>query len=76
MNYRNFDKSRVLALRWSGFAPQEIWRTADQAGSLGDYTLADADNDGDIELVMAMKFNKGTILQKSRSTIAIYELNE
>lgn len=73
--YRNFNKSRVVALNWNGFAFQEKWKTSEQAGYLADFTLADADNDGQDEIVMAIKFQQKNLLQKGRSTVVIYELN-
>ncbi len=74
--YRNFDKSRVVALQWNGFAPQETWRTSDQNGYLADFSVADADNDGLPEIVMVMSFKQGSLFQKGRSTVVIYELNK
>lgn len=74
--YRNFSKSRVVALRWNGFALQESWRSSDQSGYLADFALADADNDGQNELVMALKYKDKNVLQKGSSTILIYELNK
>ena len=63
-------------MKWDGVTLHEEWQTADQAGYLADFTLADADNDGEIELVMAIKFQHQNILQKGRSSIVIYELNQ
>ncbi|MFK5926585.1 MAG: VCBS repeat-containing protein [Desulfuromusa sp.] len=74
--YRNFNKSRVVALKWDGFALQESWKTSDQRGYLADYTLADADNDGQDELVMVVKFQQKNLIQKGRSTVVVYELNQ
>lgn len=73
--YRNFDKSRVIALKWDGFTLKQSWSTAEQGGYLADFALADADNDGQDELVMVVKFKQQNLLQKGRSTIVIYELN-
>lgn len=75
-HYRNFDKSRVVALKWDGFSLRESWETAKQQGYLADFTLADADNDGQNELVMAVKFKHRNLLQKGRSSVVIYELNQ
>ncbi|MCD6582037.1 MAG: hypothetical protein J7K90_09570, partial [Desulfuromusa sp.] len=72
--YRNFNKSRIVALKWDGFALRESWETADQGGYLADFTLADADNDGQDELVMVIKFKQDNLLQKGRSSVVIYEL--
>jgi hypothetical protein len=74
--YRNFDKSRVIALKWDGIALQQSWRTSDQNGYLADYTVADADNDGKKELVMAITYSRKGKLQKGRSTIIVYELDQ
>ena len=74
--FRNFDKSRVVALKWDGSALQENWKTSGQTGYLADYTLADADNDGQDELVMVVKFKQQNLLQKGRSAVIIYELNQ
>ena len=52
----------------------ENWQTASQQGYLGDFTLADADNDGSAELVMAIKFMHGGLTEAARASIVIYEL--
>ncbi len=54
--YRKFTESRLVSLSWNGFQMVENWRTAGLKGYLGDYALADADNDGKQQLVMAVKF--------------------
>ena len=72
--YRRFKKSRLVALNWNGFALTDSWQTASQAGYLGDFALADADNDGKDELVMAVKFQHKGLTDKARSAIVIYEL--
>lgn len=74
--YRNFTKSNVTAFRWDGYSLVETWRTSRQNGYLADFTVADADNDGQDELVMAVKFSNKNILQKGRSTVVIYELSK
>ena len=72
--YRSFKKSRLVALAWNGFALTERWQTASQPGYLGDFALADADNDGKAELVMAVKFKHKGLTDEARSTVVIYEL--
>ena len=74
--YRNFDKSRVIALKWDGFTLKQIWSTAEQGGYLADFTLADADNDGQDELVMVIEFKRKNLMQKGRSAVVIYELKQ
>ncbi|MEA3363676.1 MAG: VCBS repeat-containing protein [Thermodesulfobacteriota bacterium] len=74
--YRNFNKSRVIALKWNGIALQQSWSTLDQNGYLADFTLADADNDGQNELVMVVTFKKKNLVREGRSAMVIYELNQ
>ena len=73
--YRKFQRSRVVSLTWNGFALTENWRTSTQSGYLGDFALADADNDGSSELVMVVKFQHKGLTVDARSSIVIYELN-
>ena len=72
--YRRFKKSRLVALNWNGFALTDRWQTASQAGYLGDFALADADNDGKDELVMAVKFQHAGLTDVARSSVVVYEL--
>jgi hypothetical protein len=72
--YRRFKKSRLVSLTWNGFALTENWQTASQPGYLGDFALADADNDGKDELVMAVKFQHAGLTDAARSSVVVYEL--
>jgi hypothetical protein len=73
--YRSFSKSRLVSLTWNGFALTENWQTATQPGYLGDFAVADADNDGKTELVMAVQFKSGGLLSgEARSAVVIYEM--
>ena len=69
-----FKRSRLVALNWDGYSLLENWRTASQAGYLADLALADADNDGSLELVMAIRFQTSNVLEEARSSIVTYEL--
>lgn len=73
--YRKFKESRAIAMSWNGFALVENWRTASQKGYLGDFILADADNDGSMELVLAVKFKHKGVIDDARSAVVIYELD-
>lgn len=73
--YRMYKESRMIALTWNGFAMNESWRTSDQNGYLADFALADSNNDGDKEIVMAIKFKHKSLLEDARSTIVTYQLN-
>jgi hypothetical protein len=72
--FRRFKQSRIVSLAWNGFSMTENWQTSSQQGYLGDFTLADADNDGNAELVMAIKFKHGGLTEAARASIVIYEL--
>ncbi len=72
--FRRFNRSRIVALAWNGFSLVENWQTASQQGYLGDFSLADADNDGKAELVMVIQFMHGGLMEAARSSIVIYEL--
>lgn len=74
--FRNFTESNIVAMKWDGNTLTESWRTTSQNGYLADFTVADADNDGDDELVMVIKFQHKNLLQKGRSAVVIYELNQ
>jgi hypothetical protein len=73
--WRKYRKSRLVALTWNGHAMDESWRTASQQGYLGDFVVADADNDGANDLVMAVKFKHAGYLNKARSAVVIYAMD-
>lgn len=73
--YRKFMESRLVAVVWNGFALVESWRTAGQKGYLGDFAIADGDNDGKVELVMAVKFKHKGIIDDARAAVVIYEMD-
>jgi hypothetical protein len=73
-NFREFKNSRIVSLAWNGFALVEQWQTAAQRGYLADFALADADNDGVDELVMAVKFKHKGMIDQARSAVVIYEM--
>lgn len=74
--YHNYTKSRVIALNWNGFSLQELWRTTDQGGYLADFFYADANNDGKDELIMAIQFQRKTLIGGGRSTVVIYKIDQ
>lgn len=74
--FRDFGKNRIMAMNWDGFALVEAWSIPDQAGYLADFALADADNDGELELVTAVKFRQNNLLQQGHAAVVIYELNQ
>jgi hypothetical protein len=72
--YRLYDGNRLLAMAWNGTNLVESWRTPQQQGYLADTVLADIDNDGLTELVMAIQFKEEGILSDGSSAIMTFEL--
>jgi hypothetical protein len=70
---RSFDKSRLMAMKWDGRELREVWHTREQRGYLADYRLADVDNDGSKEAVLAAVTGSG-LGGKRKSSIFVYEL--
>jgi hypothetical protein len=75
---QKFSQGRVVALQWNGDSLQELWHTRPQSGYLADFRLADADNDGQKELVAYFTFGRGGLfsLSSARSSVLIFELNQ
>ena len=73
-NLRLFKGSRLIAMGWNGFSMLENWRTANQSGYLADFAVADADNDGNTELVKLVRFQRKGLIDKARSSVVIYEM--
>jgi hypothetical protein len=69
-----FRKSRLVAMKWDGRRLRESWQTQDQDGYLADFRLADVDNDGVRELVMALGQTLGEWKRKDRAVIVIYKI--
>jgi hypothetical protein len=73
-NLRHYKKSRLISLKWNGLALEENWRTSDQSGHTADFAHADIDNDGQNELVLAVKFSRKGIFSTAKSAIVVYEM--
>ncbi len=71
---RSFDTSHLRAYVWNGSMLQESWRTIPQGGYLADYRIADADNDGDDELIMAVGYSREGFASKAMSGLVVYDL--
>jgi hypothetical protein len=61
-------------MKWDGRRLRESWQTQDQDGYLADFRLADVDNDGVRELVMALGQTLGEWKRKDRAVIVIYKI--
>jgi len=73
---REFNKSKLLAMQWDGYAMKEVWHTEPQGGYLADFRVADVDNDGKEEIVMGILFNQGGMANsvQKRSALVVYEV--
>lgn len=74
--FRAFNSSHLKAVAFDGYSLVERWRTKPQGGYLGDFRMADADNDGVAEIVMLVMFSRGGMLKGSygNSALLIYEM--
>lgn len=75
--FQTFGQGRVVALQWDGNSMQELWHTRPQSGYLADFSYADADNDGDKEVVGFYTFGREGIMSLSsgRSALLLFEMN-
>lgn len=74
--FRSFNGSHLAAVSFDGYGLVERWRTKPQGGYLGDFRMADADNDGAPEIVMLVMFSQGGLFKASsgNSALLIYEM--
>lgn len=74
--FRKFNQSHLEALTYDGYSMVERWRTMPQNGYMGDYRMADIDNDGANEIVMIMQYSQGdwTDSQTGSSALLFYEM--
>jgi len=53
-NVKEFTSSEIHDLEWDGMGLAENWRTRKISGYVADYQIKDVDNDGEIEVVLAL----------------------
>jgi len=70
----SFGSSRLMAMQWDGYTLRQVWHTQPLEGYLADFRLADIDNDGHPEAVLAEAFTSGTFLHSTRSALFAYKL--
>lgn len=71
---RKYSKGQVIAMEWDGTVMKEAWRTRPLDGALTDFRMADVDQDGTDELVMAVSYTQGGWGRKARSGLVVLEL--
>ena len=67
--YRFFPQSEIHCLFWDGIGLNLQWKTRRIKGSMVDYTIADANNDGVPDLVTCLNTHPGALGVKARKTI-------
>ncbi len=74
--FRSFNSSHLKAVAFDGYSVVERWRTKPQGGYLGDFRMADADNDGAPEIVMLVMFSRGGLIKSElgNTALLIYEM--
>lgn len=74
--YRYFPQSEIHSLFWDGLGLNLQWKTRRIKGSMVDYTVADANNDGIPDLVACVNTHPGAIGAKSRrAMVLLYPLD-
>ena len=69
-----FTSSEIYNLEWDGLGMAENWKTKKINGYVADYVLKDIDNDGKLELVLALVLSVGTTI-RDKSVIVVYKLD-
>jgi hypothetical protein len=72
-NIKLFTSSEIYNLEWDGMGLAENWRTKKINGYVTDYAIKDIDNDGNLEIVLALVQSTGASL-RDRSVIVVYKL--
>ncbi|MDR1686597.1 MAG: VCBS repeat-containing protein [Desulfovibrio sp.] len=74
--YRFFPQSEIHCLYWDGMGLNLQWKTRRIKGSMVDYTITDADNDGIPDLTVCVNTHPGALGVSSRKTmVLIYPLD-
>jgi TolB-like protein len=74
-NRRDFTNAQIEAFAWDGVGLAPAWSTRKMAGFIRDIQVADFDDDGHQELVIALVTKSGAItLTTPKSTLIAYEL--
>ena len=75
-NYRTYPQGEVHALIWDGMALDLLWKTRRIKGTVCDVAVADADNDGRLDLVVTVNSFAGVMSgTKTRCALFIYPLD-
>ncbi|MBD1401598.1 FG-GAP-like repeat-containing protein [Pelovirga terrestris] len=75
---RTFTDAQLVAFEWDASSRQllERWRTPAQKGYIADFIVADLDDNGELELLIAMRFQEKNILQRGHSALMVFTLQQ
>ena len=74
--YRSFPQSEIHSLYWDGIGLNLQWKTRRIKGSMVDYAVADANNDGIMDLVCCVNTHPGALGVKARrGMVLVYPLD-
>jgi TolB-like protein len=71
---RSFDRGEIYGMAWDEDTLAPSWKTREIKGYIPDFQIKDADNDGNVELVVATVDLGGALDKKVRSNILFFEL--
>lgn len=69
--YRFFPQAEIHSLFWDGLGMNIQWKTRRIKGSMADYAIVDANNDGILDLVCCINTHPGALGVQSRKCIVI-----
>ena len=75
-NFRTYPQGEVHAMTWNGLGMDLLWKTRRIRGTVSDIHVADIDNNGKLDLVVAVNAYAGIGTgMKTRSTVIMYPLD-
>jgi hypothetical protein len=69
--YRSYPQSEIHSLFWDGLGMNLAWKTRRIKGSMADYALTDANNDGVLDLAVCVNSHTGALGAQSRKAMVI-----
>ena len=69
--YRFFPQSEIHSMQWDGVGLNLVWKTRRIKGSVVDYAIIDADNDGARDLVVCINTHPGALGVEGRKAIVL-----
>ncbi|BBO76407.1 hypothetical protein DSCW_38240 [Desulfosarcina widdelii] len=74
-NFRSFKRGKIQLMEWDGMGLVPKWSTQEFAGRVSDFVVADFDNDGQDELVVAIVAKEGSVaFTDSLSKVIAFDL--